>query len=202
MCRFEHKKEATRQTIIELAMLLFKRQGFDATTMEQIADEVDIARKTLYNHFPVKDAIITGYVQRVLKEQWDQTIQQLQELPDTRSRLTAALLRGWEWAKAELTGDILEKYYSYRRQTLLQSFKDRGHGTGLADLLAYIIRLGQKAGEIRQDLQGEELASYLDCNHTITVLRWLANPERFPIQEGIARSVGLFLDGAKTGVQN
>ena len=121
--------------------------------MEQIADEVDIARKTLYNHFPVKEAIIATYVQRALKEQWTEMIQYVQGLPDTRSRLTAVLLKHWEWAEIELTRDILGIYHVYRMQTLLQSFKDRNLRTGFADLLAYIIRL-------RQGVRGDQ-AGYI-----------------------------------------
>ena len=60
--RMERKKRKTRQKIVIVAMDLIQRQGFDSTTMEQIAVEADIARKTLYNHFPVKEAIVDEYV--------------------------------------------------------------------------------------------------------------------------------------------
>ena len=195
VCRFDRKKEETRRTISSIAMLLFKRQGFDATTMEQIADEVDIARKTLYNYFPAKEAIVTGYAQGAIREIWDESIRQLQGLPDTRSRLKAALIRHWEWGQEELTGEILEKYYVYRMQTLLLSFKDRNLNTGFADILAYIIRLGQEAHEIRPDMPVEVLADHLEWNYTSAVMHWLADPEKFPIQEGIDRGISLFLDG-------
>ena len=47
--RMERKKAEMKQKIITVAMTLFKTQGVDATTMEQIAAEVDIAKGTLYN---------------------------------------------------------------------------------------------------------------------------------------------------------
>ncbi len=196
VCRFERKKEDTRRTIISIAMLLFKRQGFDATTMEQIADEVDIARKTLYNHFPVKEAIVAGYAQRALSERWEELIRQAQGLPDTRSRMRAVLLGHWEWGQNELTAEILEKYCLYHIQALLLSCKAHSAMTGLADILAYIVRLGQGANEIRPDLPVELLTDHLDWDYTSAVMHCLADPEKYPIQEGIDRGISLLLDGA------
>ncbi len=52
--RVERKKEETKQKIVSVAIALFQQKGFDDTAMEQIAEEVDIAKGTLYNYFPVK----------------------------------------------------------------------------------------------------------------------------------------------------
>ena len=65
--RVERKKEETKRKIIEVALNLFKQQGFEATTMEQIASVVDIAKGTLYNYFPVKEAILNEYIQRAFQ---------------------------------------------------------------------------------------------------------------------------------------
>lgn len=55
------KKEKTRQVIITTAMNLFIQNGYEATTMEQIAEMADIAKGTLYNYFPVlRHGDVTG----------------------------------------------------------------------------------------------------------------------------------------------
>ena len=56
--RTERKKEETRQKVIGVALQLFRQNGLEATTMEQIAEVADIAKGTLYNYFPAKEAII------------------------------------------------------------------------------------------------------------------------------------------------
>jgi AcrR family transcriptional regulator len=48
-------------------MDLFKQQGFNETSMEQIAEESDIAKVTLYKYFEVKEAIIAAYWQERIK---------------------------------------------------------------------------------------------------------------------------------------
>lgn len=196
--RFERRKEETKKKIIRVAMDLFKQQGFDTTTMEQIATEADIAKKTLYNHFSVKEAIISAYIQSEIREHGPEVIQFLQGLPDTRSRLITVLLKSFEWAETEFNKDILEKYYVYRMQTILQSVKNQRLRSGFSSVLAYIIRLGQETGEIRQDIPAEDLANHLDWVRTSVLMTWLADPEKCSMHEIINRNIDLFWNGVKS----
>ena len=45
------KKEKTRMTIMHAAKGLFERYGLDSVTFSQIADEADVCRTTVFNHF-------------------------------------------------------------------------------------------------------------------------------------------------------
>ena len=47
-----------RQHIIETAYALFKRAGFHATGIDRIIAEAEVAKMTMYRHFPNKDALI------------------------------------------------------------------------------------------------------------------------------------------------
>jgi AcrR family transcriptional regulator len=47
-----------RQHIIETAYALFKRHGFHATGIDRIIAEADVAKMTMYRHFPSKDGLI------------------------------------------------------------------------------------------------------------------------------------------------
>jgi AcrR family transcriptional regulator len=57
-----------RRRIIEAAWRLALRQGLRATTMEALAREADVAKGTLYAHFPDKDAVFDGVVADLLVE--------------------------------------------------------------------------------------------------------------------------------------
>ncbi|MFD9890432.1 TetR/AcrR family transcriptional regulator [Amycolatopsis sp. NPDC059027] len=56
--RRERKKRQTRRLIAETAIRLFSEQGYEQTTVAQIATAADVATKTFFNHFPSKEAVL------------------------------------------------------------------------------------------------------------------------------------------------
>jgi len=55
------KQEETRRQIIQVAVDIFTQNGFDSTTMKQIAREVGIGDATIYKYFSNKDKLIFAY---------------------------------------------------------------------------------------------------------------------------------------------
>ncbi|RVB44090.1 TetR/AcrR family transcriptional regulator, partial [Mesorhizobium sp. M7A.F.Ca.CA.004.05.1.1] len=47
-----------RQHVVDTAYVLFKRAGFHATGIDRIIAEADVAKMTMYRHFPSKDELI------------------------------------------------------------------------------------------------------------------------------------------------
>ena len=54
----ERKKQKTRESIQREAMRLFGQQGYDETTVEQIAAAVEISPSTFFNYFPSKEDVV------------------------------------------------------------------------------------------------------------------------------------------------
>ncbi len=54
---------ATRQRILTAAEDLFYQEGIRATGVDRIAAHAGITKRTLYQHFPSKDDLITAYVE-------------------------------------------------------------------------------------------------------------------------------------------
>jgi AcrR family transcriptional regulator len=55
------KAEVTRQHVLDTALALFRKKGFDATTMRDIAKEAGLALGAAYYHFPSKDALLFAF---------------------------------------------------------------------------------------------------------------------------------------------
>ncbi|MDD4587498.1 MAG: TetR/AcrR family transcriptional regulator [Heliobacteriaceae bacterium] len=192
--RIERKKRKTRQKIVKVAMDLFHRQGFNNTTMEQIAAVADIARKTLYNYFPEKEAIVDDYVKGVSKGLAQQTFDNWYNLPDTKKRLLAAIDKAYEWVEInpEITGICL----GYRLKNMFLGDGDSRVETPTQCIMAEIIRQGQQAGEIRRDVSVKLMVEQLNISRGVIVLNWLQDPSRFELRKEMAKMVDLFMYGA------
>jgi AcrR family transcriptional regulator len=57
-------KPTMKDRILETADRLFYLQGIRAIGVDTIAAEIGISKRTLYNHFPSKDALIAAYLER------------------------------------------------------------------------------------------------------------------------------------------
>jgi AcrR family transcriptional regulator len=54
----ERKKARTKAAIQEHALRLFQEQGYDATTVEQIAEAAEISPSTFFRYFPTKEDVV------------------------------------------------------------------------------------------------------------------------------------------------
>ena len=57
-------KQTMKERILETADRLFYLRGIRAIGVDTIAAEIGISKRTLYNHFPSKNALIEAYLQR------------------------------------------------------------------------------------------------------------------------------------------
>jgi AcrR family transcriptional regulator len=85
----ERKKRETREAITRAAWKLFKRRGFDAVTVADIAAEAGVSEKTVFNYFPAKeDLVFAGGMQRIAK---------LVELVESRPRGASIVAPFRQW---------------------------------------------------------------------------------------------------------
>src|SRR3979409_2304355 len=58
------EKPTMKERILETADRLFYLQGIRAVGVDTVAAEIGISKRTLYNHFPSKDELISAYLER------------------------------------------------------------------------------------------------------------------------------------------
>lgn len=59
----ERKKQRTRAMLIDAAMDLCVRQGYEQTTVEQIAEAADVSSRTFSRYFVTKDAVFLTLIE-------------------------------------------------------------------------------------------------------------------------------------------
>jgi len=56
-----------RAAILDAAVAEFRDSGYEATSMDRIAASAGVSKRTVYNHFPSKEALFT----RILEDMWE-----------------------------------------------------------------------------------------------------------------------------------
>ncbi|HSI57618.1 MAG TPA: TetR/AcrR family transcriptional regulator [Ideonella sp.] len=62
-----------REAIVQAAIGEFRANGFDATSMDRVAAAAGVSKRTVYNHFPSKDALFA----EILRQLWEASAGQL-----------------------------------------------------------------------------------------------------------------------------
>jgi AcrR family transcriptional regulator len=83
------RESAVKDRIMDTASRLFYDQGYHVTGINQIIEEADIARASLYNHFTSKTALLLAYLDRTHEEWFVELDRYLGPVPEPREKLLA-----------------------------------------------------------------------------------------------------------------
>lgn len=197
--RRERKKEETRDRILKAAFKLFVQNGFENTTIDQIADMADIGKGTFYNYFSSKEAALDGFIDELTAERGQQIWAGILELPDSRQRLKKSYQSISVWAE-----EYPELIRVYSLERLNEAMKNKANYQPNNNDLYFteIIKLGQEAGDIRDDIDPLHLVSYLNAIFLIQVCKWLEGGGGPGLYELAIQGVDFFLIGALSTEKN
>ena len=143
-----------RDRILAAATRAFAAQGFDATPLQQIADDVGVTKQAVLHHFPSKDELRGAVLADVLLR-WNDVVPRLLVAATAGDRRFDALtheLVGFFAADPDrarlLMREALDRPEPMRR--LLSE-----HVRPWVDVVADTVRKGQRTGEIRADVDPE-----------------------------------------------
>jgi AcrR family transcriptional regulator len=105
----ERKKARTRASIREHALRLFREQGYQATTVEQIAAAAEVSPSTFFRYFPTKeDVVLRDDFELRIFEAFERQPPDLAPIPAIRAAVRDALatLTPAEWAEFRETSAL------------------------------------------------------------------------------------------------
>ena len=142
----ERKKARTRAAIQAEAMRLFRARGYQATTVEQIAEAAEVSPSTFFRYFPTKEDV-------VLWDDFDPIIvEAFRERPASESPITA-MRAAFTAAFARISPEDLDRVRE--RMTLAMQVPELRAASleqfsGTVELLAGIV--GERVGRPANDL--------------------------------------------------
>lgn len=156
----ERKKERTRQALADAAAELFDRQGFQDTTIKQIADAADVSPRTVSAYFPVKEELVFCDHQDV----FDQLEERLDQRP--QGTTTVDTLRAW---LVEMLEDVdVDLEQSRRTRELIESDPSlRTYERGLQERAEQVVA---KAVAVDLGVDEDELVPHMVGAATIAAL--------------------------------
>ena len=83
----ERKKARLRQQIIETAIRLFRKQGYEKTRIDDIVKILEISQPTFFRYFPSKDAVLRDVGKRGFECIAERLKSELSTRADTAERL-------------------------------------------------------------------------------------------------------------------
>jgi AcrR family transcriptional regulator len=189
--------EERRTQILEAAMTVFARQGFDQARMDDIAQEVGLSKGALYLYYKSKDAIISAILQFFFSQVMKKLLGFLEseEQPSVRDRL----LRLNQYYVAEMKWMVsllplsFEFYAVAARQKTVRQFLKR-YFKDYREVLVALIQRGIDRGEFRP-VQAERVAITIAALYEGLALLWMVDPDATQWEQTGESSLLLLLDG-------
>lgn len=181
--------------VYEAAIALFVERGYDATTMDDIADRADVARTSVFNYFPRKAAFLHEWIERRRRRAETATLG-LDDQP------IAEILDSY---LGELAGiNVDGRAEAAVLMPLTFHYVETGPTTvgPLGDELAAYVRRAADRGEIRPGVSPARVGALVASGYFATVLQWLgAQPPPFDLRQELRQMLDIVLHGIAPGVR-
>jgi AcrR family transcriptional regulator len=163
----ELKKQRTRWAIQEHALRLISQQGYDATTVEQIAAAAEISPSTFFRYFPTKEDV-------VLTDDYDPMILAAMEAEPGDEGPITAVRRAMGAVFAEIGEEERRRVYERTRLIMsTPSLRARTFESFTATTTLLAESLGRRLGRPPGDLRVRVIASACIGALTASIYAWM-----------------------------
>jgi AcrR family transcriptional regulator len=179
----EAHRRAVRDATLDTTAALVAEHGLRSVTMSQIAEHTGIGRATLYKYFPDVEALLVAWHERHVTSHLEH-LAALRDRPGDASERLRAVLEGYAL--------IRHKRHAAELGALLHRDEhvNMAH-QHLSALIRDLLIEGLQAGDVRDDVAPDELASY--CLYA------LAAAGSLPSEAAVHRLVSVTLAGLRPG---
>ena len=180
----------TKQEILNAALDLFSVQGFEATSISQIANAVGIRKASLYSHFENKQAILDALIKEVLEQYAEHSIFAMVDWNDpafTKDKLDMTPDAAVQMIQGQLRYILHDPAISRARKMLaVEQFRNPELARlqtkqNYSDVLEYFTGLVKQL--IRRGVLAEEDADIMAAQLCLPISAWINLCDREPERE-------------------
>ena len=192
----ERKKARLRQQIVDTAIRLFRKQGYEKTRVDDIVRLLEISQPTFFRYFPSKDAVLRDVGQRG----FECIAERLKSELSTKASTADRLRRLYHSLACEAENDhpLWQAVVLSGAMDAVRSPEVRGAECIVAGLLRDILAQGQERREITTAFPVVHLAEFMEALYHTVVRQWtvdLTGPHK--LTERVDSAVEFFLRGVK-----
>jgi TetR/AcrR family acrAB operon transcriptional repressor len=199
MRRTKEEAAQTRQTLLDAALTVFSRDGYEAARLKDIAQAADVTRGAIYHHFGSKAGLFEALIEDA-SALGSLAVSSAIEEGGTFAEITARIL--------VYTLNLLQEDRRFREITALSlslpgtapelaSFREqRALGArSLVENISGLFQMGIKQGDLRADLDPPIAArGFLAYQNGLAFL-WLSDRDAFSIKENTPALANMFMKG-------
>jgi AcrR family transcriptional regulator len=170
----ERKKARTRTTIQHCALRLFGERGYEATTMDQIAEEAEVSPSTLLRYFPTKETL-------VLTDHYDSLIIDALRAQPSHTAPIQAFREALRAGFGTITADELPLFRERQRLAFtVPQLRQASHDQLGQSMYTLAGILAERTGHQPDDLAIRSLTGALIGVILSTMLHWAQHPDIDP----------------------
>ncbi|MFH2002083.1 MAG: TetR/AcrR family transcriptional regulator [Planctomycetota bacterium] len=189
----QKQKEKLREHLFEISLELFKEQGYEQTTVQQITEKASVAKGTFFNHFPSKEHVVVEWYNRLTDE----------SLAQVKKRgFSCAKEAVWEMAHAMAVHalkkpELLDVKARIVHASTMLTHAERKQDEEVGAFFQEHIRVGKQRGEIDAGVDEAFFADMIVALLTGTSHGWVLSRHGFDLNKTIQERIDFLFRAAR-----
>jgi len=190
-------REKKRSEIARKAIAILARRGFQATTIQNIADAAGLGKGTVYHYFNTKEEILLTVAGEIFQELERSLGAALLRIDEPLEKLAALIEES-----LRVTEDVEFVFIVYT-ELWLMNIRSRRYGdfmgvfkclhNDLREIVTRLLEEGKKKGLLTQDFDSDALAVYLTTSWDGVMAHYLMDKTSFDIGHVTKEFIRFFL---------
>jgi len=189
----QQQKAQLRKRLYDVALELFRAQGYEATTVQQITERAGVGKGTFFNHFPSKEHVVVEWYDGITRE----SLAEVRERAFGSAEEGVCALVDAMAARAAAAPELVAIKARIAPASDLLAEAERTQDAEMSTFCTEHLQAGKKRGELAADLDEEFFAELLVAMLTGTSRGWVAARHRFDLREVLRRRTAFLFRAAR-----